>query len=74
MGRLGLLKLLLQLATGLVGYLGKRQLIEAGEARAIRKGLEDVLENVDKARHAARAARRGGAWADGVRDKYTRDD
>ncbi len=69
-----LAKLLLQLVNGLVGYLDKRQLIKAGEAQAIRKGLEDVLENMDKARLAARAARRGGTWAQRLRDEYTRDD
>lgn len=67
---LAVLRLLLSVADGLVSMMRDRQLIEAGEAKAIAKGLEDsraALENV-------RRARRDPALRERVRSKWTRDD
>ncbi len=53
---LGILKALLSVAAGLADYLRDRQLLEAGEAMAIAKGLRESLDAIDKANKARQAA------------------
>lgn len=62
---LAVLRLLLGLADTVLGYVREKQLIEAGEAKAIAANLKasiDVMEKARKARDAAVADfdRRGG--------------
>tara|TARA_R100000152_G_C6782307_1_gene219775 strand:- start:18167 stop:18385 length:219 start_codon:yes stop_codon:yes gene_type:complete len=54
-----LVNLLLGLAASLVSYLDKRQLLEAGEAIAIKEGIQHAQDQVEKAKQArADAVRR----------------
>ena len=57
MSWLSLLKLALFLALKLAGLVKDRQLLEAGEARAIARALETQNARIDKALAARRAAR-----------------
>ena len=70
MGWLSLVTALIKLANLVVGYASDRQLISAGEAKAAAEGLDATLKNIDLANRAKAAMRDGGAWADGVHDKY----
>lgn len=67
MSWLGLLKVVLGFASALTGYLRDKQLMDAGEAKAIAAQLESSLDAVERARKA-----RNNAVADfdanGVRD------
>lgn len=58
MGWVALLKGLLSLANGLTQYCANKQLIEAGEAKAIAKGLEEANDAVFKAQRARNSALR----------------
>jgi|TARA_R110002020_G_scaffold150980_8_gene327888 hypothetical protein len=63
----GAIKLLLRL-TGTLAEWGKnRQLMSAGEAKAINKGLVDVYNTMERARHA-----RDNIDVERLRAKYTR--
>ncbi|WP_375594636.1 hypothetical protein ABWI00_21725 [Algihabitans albus] len=67
---LQVLRLVLSVADALVALLRDRQLLAAGEAAAIARGLEEsraALEDV-------RRARRDPAVRERVRDKWTRND
>lgn len=54
---LTLLKLLLSLSSSLADYLGRRQLLKAGEAKAIADNLYDTLQKLNKADAARRAVK-----------------
>ena len=56
MGWLGLLKTLLGLASAVADYMNKKQLLDAGEAKAISEGLtkaNEIVKNANKARLSA---------------------
>lgn len=65
----GLLKAALSFASFLTEYLKNKQLIEAGEAKAIAKGLENANETIDKARRARRNAVRNFDRTNGMCDE-----
>jgi hypothetical protein len=69
-GWLALLTGLLKLANIIAGIVQDKKLLEAGEAIAIKKSLEETNERVEKARAA-----RAGAAATGMSDDdpYLRD-
>lgn len=50
-----ILRALLSLASNLTSYLQQKQLLDAGEALAINKGLQDAKDTVNKAREARTA-------------------
>lgn len=64
------LPVLLKVVDGLVGYLEREQLMEAGEAKALHENLSQSLEIVKRVNRA----RSDSANRDRVRSKYTRDD
>lgn len=66
----------LKLADRVVKKEADKQLLEAGEAKAIAEGLKDAMERIDKARKTAREIRRNpsGDYARRVRETYTRSD
>ncbi|QJI53343.1 hypothetical protein vBAcoSR7M_21 [Alteromonas phage vB_AcoS-R7M] len=61
-------KLLLQLSFNISKYLETKQLLNAGEAIAIRKGLEDAIAKSNKAMRARNAAGAKFDSANGVPD------
>lgn len=70
----GLIKL-----AGIVAQLAQeRQLISAGEAKAVVQSVRATLENLELARRGRDAMESNAAadvdWAQRVRDKYTRDE
>ena len=67
---LGALSGALKLANWLAKQAEKNQHMDTGASLAIKVQLEGVLENVDRAKLAARA---GGAYRKRVRDKYARN-
>jgi hypothetical protein len=71
MSWLALLTGIVKLANIIAGIVQQKKLIDAGEAIAIRKSLEETNARVEKARAA-----RAGAAATGMRDDdpYIRDD
>lgn len=54
---LALLSGIIKLAGNLADYLGDRQLLKAGEHKAVRANLEKILEDIAKARTARRAVK-----------------
>lgn len=58
MNWLAILRALLGLASSLTSYLQEKQLIEAGEAKAIAEGLKNAQAATEKARKARRDALR----------------
>lgn len=52
MGTVTLLKILLEIVGAIAKYAHDKQLIEAGEAKAMLKGLEDANEAIKRANHA----------------------
>jgi hypothetical protein len=68
MGWIALLKAVLGFASVLAGYLRDKQLIDAGEAKAIVAQLESSLNALDRARKA-RASAVADYDANGVRDE-----
>lgn len=65
----GILKALLGLASTIAGYLRERQLLDAGEAKAVARLSAEEQERVDAANRAALRARD----ADRVPDSAFRD-
>lgn len=65
---------LLKLAAWLAKFAADRQLISAGEQRAVAVSVQASLENMDDARKAKDAMASGSdaAWAERVRSKYDR--
>lgn len=68
---LTLITLALKAVNSLIAFLRERELIEAGEAKAIAEGLEISNDRIAKARRARELAARGGA--DNDNDPYRRD-
>jgi hypothetical protein len=68
---LTLITLALKAVTSLIAFLRERELIEAGEAKAIAEGLEISNDRIAKARRARQLAANGGA--DNDNDPYLRD-
>lgn len=68
MGWLAFLKALLGFAGTLTEYLRNRELLEAGEAKAIAEGLSNANEAIEKARKARRNAVADFDKRDGVPD------
>lgn len=52
----GLLRVMINLATSLASYVESKQLLDAGEARGILKGLTYAKNKLDKANRARDAA------------------
>lgn len=68
---LTLLKLLLSIASAIASYAERRQMLEAGAAQAVLKGVRDADEAIARARAARDAVRDD---PDSVRDDpYNRD-
>jgi len=67
---------LIKLAQSLAQYAGDRQLISAGEAKAIAAGTQATMERLEDARKGRDAMLAGDGgdaeWLSRVRDKYTR--
>ena len=57
MAWLGLLKLLLSLASSLAGYMRERQLLDAGAAEAVAAGTTEALRRIEVANMARAAVR-----------------
>ena len=57
MAWIGLLKLLLSLASSLAGYMRDRQLLEAGAAEAVAAGTTEALRRIEAANRARAAVR-----------------
>lgn len=67
---------LIKIVAGVTDYLSRQQLLEAGQAQAIAKGLQQTLDNLEKAKHVKEelAARPDGDFANRVQHKYERPD
>ena len=63
-----LLNLLLSLASKVADYVNNKQLLEAGEAKAISKSLQKEKERVKKARDIQR--RLNPNWLSRIKSKY----
>jgi hypothetical protein len=79
MGWAAVLLACLKLLATLSDYLSRRQLLEAGQARAMAAGLESIMDNLNKARRAADAVEHPASAADDdyakrLRERYTRPD
>lgn len=76
MAWLQVIQLVIKLAASVSEYLGRKQLIDAGEAKAISEGLHATIANIQKAKAASKevSANPNGDYAGGVRSKYTRTD
>lgn len=68
MNWLAILRALLGFASTLTEYLRNRELLEAGEAKAIAEGLSNANEAIERARRARRNAVRDFDKRDGVPD------
>lgn len=66
---LAILKTLLSLANNLTQYLNDKQLLKAGEAQAIKQGLESGIVIIEKATKARRDALRDFDKRDGLPDE-----
>jgi len=66
------IQLILKLLSTAVNYLSDRQLLEAGQATAIKEGLQLTLSNMEKANAVKKelANKPAGDFANGLRDKY----
>lgn len=74
LGLAGLLRLALSLALKLAGLVKDRQMLDAGEARAIARALEAQNARIDKALAGRRAARARSDIGDpGADDGFRRD-
>lgn len=70
-----ILTTILKIVAGVSDYLARRQLLNAGQAQAVSEGLQQTLDNLQKAKHVKEEldAHPDGDFANSVRDKYTRD-
>lgn len=69
MNWLAILRALLGFASSLTNYLANKQLIEAGEAKAIAEGLKNAQKATEKARKARRDALRKFDDSNGMLDE-----
>ena len=76
MGWLTIIQLMVRAIASVSEYLSQKQLLQAGEYKAISEGLRQTLDNVLKAKRASDevATNPDGDYASGVREKYTRSD
>ncbi|MEK9751597.1 MAG: hypothetical protein VW338_00075 [Rhodospirillaceae bacterium] len=52
MSILGILQAVLSLANTLMGYVSDRNLMDAGEAKSVAKGLSDAMDAIHRAKRA----------------------
>lgn len=73
---LALITLVLKAVGGVTDYLSRRQLLDAGKAEILTQGLQQTLDNLQRAKHVAEniTSNPNGDFANSVRDKYTRPD
>lgn len=73
---LALITLLIKAIAGVSDFLSRRQLLDAGKAEILTKGLQSTLDNIQRAKNVSEelTANPDGDFANGVRDKYTRLD
>lgn len=73
---LGFITALVKAVAGLSEYLTRRQLLDAGASKIINEGLQQTLNNLQKAKDVKSELDTNptGDFATGVRDKYTRPD
>lgn len=69
MSWIALLKGILGIASSLTAYINNKQLMDAGEAKAIARQLESSINVLDKAQKARRAAVADFDARDGVPDE-----
>ncbi len=62
---IGLLRAIMGIAGAIASYIGDKQLMDAGEAKAISRNISATLEQIDKARAARKSVKHD---ADSVRD------
>ena len=76
MNWLAVITLVLKAVVGISNFLGSRQLLEAGKAEILNKGLTQTLENLKRAKDVSAEItnKPDGDYANSMRDKYTRDD
>lgn len=76
MAWLQVIQLVIKLAASVSEYLGRKQLLDAGEAKAISEGLHATIANIQKAKAASQeiSTNPNGDYANSVRSKYTRTD
>jgi len=67
--------LVLKAVAGVTDLLSRKQLLDAGAAEAISKGLAQTIDNVQKAKNVDKEINNNpdGEYAAKLRDKYTRD-
>lgn len=73
---LALIELLLKAIGGVAGYLGDKQLLDAGKVSTIKDGLQSTLDNMRKSDAVKDELRNNpdGSFSRSMRDKYTRTD
>lgn len=69
MSWLAILTYLIRLVSSLAKYLDRKQILEAGEARAVSAGMGKSLEELEKVR-MARDRLRDPSWRTRLREKY----
>lgn len=67
---LAVLKALLSLAGSVAKIVADRQLISAGEAKAVAKGLQNATDTLDKARRRIDAVRADPDERERLRDRF----
>jgi len=67
-----IIQLVLKVVSSLAGYLETKQLLDAGQAKAVAEGLKQTLDNMKKANAVKKelADNPDGDYAKRVRDKY----
>ena len=73
---LALITLVLKAVGGVVDYLSNRQLLDAAKAEILSQGLQQTLDNIQRANHVKDVVDNNptGDFANRVRNKYTRTD
>ena len=74
MGWVSLFRVLLKLGSILARIIQQKQLMDAGEARAISKGLQDATSKMDKASKAIRDLRGSSDLRRRLRRKFAASD
>lgn len=76
MNWLAFIQLVIKAVASLTDYLGDKQLLDAGKAKAVSEGLKQTLDNLDKANAVEKELtdNPSGAYADSLRDKYIRNE
>ena len=76
MAWIAFIEALLKAISGVVGYLGDRRLLEAGQAEAISAGLQQSLDSIKRANDVKDAMRNNADpdFSERLRKKYERPD